>query len=293
MSHENKYIGRWYNEKLNIHYYPGLLKSVGDETNIHLRRANNRIGNSFQDISSKLEIIGYHVHSIKDRLKQSEQILPKILLDVENSISRNFTTRHRAAIDKNRWIEFYDYVLVSHIEGALIQSKALLDSIAQMYSIAFNREIKTFSKYGRSLLNDINQLKNEFDSFKIELTQIIKEHKETWIDDIIKNRDIVVHYGQLRNFRCPMLLLDERTKYSVEEVRVATMPNEESVFDFSSDLLNDVHIFTKSIMKVIFTKLTNNAKESDLTEFKSLPSRNALCPCGSGDKYKSCHGKIA
>jgi len=293
MADDDKYIALWYNEKLNIDYYPGLLKSVSDNTNIHLRRSNNRIGNSFQDICSKLEIIGYHIQCIKDRLELGEKLLPEMLHGLENDISPDIVIRGRAGIEKNRWVEFYDYVLASHIEGALIQSKALLDSIAQMYSIAFKSDIRTFSKYGKSILNDINGLKDEFENFKSDLTRIIIEHKGIWIDDTIKNRDIVVHYGQLRKFRCPMIQLDERVKYPVKEVAVATMPNGISVLDFSSNLLNNVYSFTESVVEVLFYKFTNDAKKSTLPEMRSRPARNSLCPCGSGERYKFCHGKMA
>jgi preprotein translocase subunit SecA len=32
--------------------------------------------------------------------------------------------------------------------------------------------------------------------------------------------------------------------------------------------------------------------ESDQTTWGN-PSRNDLCPCGSGEKFKHCHGKLA
>ncbi|MDR0406698.1 MAG: SEC-C domain-containing protein [Holosporales bacterium] len=42
---------------------------------------------------------------------------------------------------------------------------------------------------------------------------------------------------------------------------------------------------------------TNNALETGLipgesAEVEQNISRNALCPCGSGLKYKHCHGKL-
>lgn len=293
MSNSDKYIGRWYNEKLNVEYYPDLLKSVADNTNIHLRRKNNRIGNSFQDITSKLEIISYHIFSINMRIELGGNLLPEMLDDLEVDISKDINIRRRAGIEKNRWIEFYDYVLISHIEGALIQSKALLDSIAQMYSIAFNRDIRTFSKSGKSILNDINALNDKFASYQVALSKVISEHKEIWIDETIKYRDFVVHYGQLREFRCPMLQLDERTVYPISDVNQAAMPNGASISNFSSGLLNNTHDFTKDVMKILFSKLTNDARESVLPDLKNKPARNSLCPCWSGEKYKNCHGKLA
>lgn len=292
MADSTKYIGRWYNENLNVKYYSNLLATVGNSTNIHLRRSDNRISNSYSDIASKLEIISFHIYNIEKRLKLGIELLPTMLLDLENDISSNTSTRQIAGKLKNHWIEFYDYELTSHIEGALIQSKALLDSLTQLYSLAFNRKkIKNFCNLGKNILNDISNLENQHNHYKMQLTSIISEEKKIWIDTIIKYRNLVTHHGQLRDFRCPMLNLDQRTKYETDDVIEASMPNGVSVMKFSRDLLNDTHRFSQKLVGLLFDKLTNDARSKTIS-FEILPPRNSLCPCSSGDKFRNCHGKL-
>ena len=39
-------------------------------------------------------------------------------------------------------------------------------------------------------------------------------------------------------------------------------------------------------------QMLNNAKAIVFTMIKNGSSRNSRCICGSGDKYKHCHGKL-
>lgn len=67
------------------------------------------------------------------------------------------------------------------------------------------------------------------------------------------------------------------------------IPNEESIPH--PELQNLIHEASSSILSnqpILSNNNTiNNGKVGEIT-----PSRNSMCPCGSGKKYKHCHGKL-
>jgi hypothetical protein len=248
-------VARWYNERLNEPYYPNLIKDVASSTDLSLRRSDTRIGNAFHDISGKLEQIGYHVHTIAERLKRSLELLPIMLQDLKRDIGSNIDGHLHAARNSDRRVEFYDYILNSHIESMLIQGKALLDSTSQFYSIAFKRNIRTFGDSGDNLLNDIGNLPGGSKEYAGRLRVVVEGGKQSWIDNLIEYRDSVVHFGQLRGMYGPMLRLDERIEYRLEDVSPAVMPNGVPVEPYANSILHSAHSFEKDMMIILFERL--------------------------------------
>jgi len=291
MKKDDRHVGRWYNERLNKHYYLEHILKVGDNTNLHLRRSNDRIGNSYNDISSKLEIIGFHINSIMNRLNFGKELLPEMLVDLSEDLSSNKAPHIDNEKQKDLWIEFYDYEVTVHLEGLLIQAKALLDSLSQSYSLGFSRDIRTFSKSGKNILNDLKSIKSKHPLYSANLIDLIEDAKVDWIDTLIKYRDLVAHFGQLREFRCQMLKLTEKFHYEPEDVNNTKMPDGTDLDKYCSDILNHIHDFSAEFVRIVHLQLGDESVKSAIS--KNKINRNSPCPCGSGHRYKNCHGKVA
>jgi len=246
---------RWYNERLNQKYFDELKKSVADCTDLTLRRKDARISNAYHDIDSKLDQICYHCSIIFERIKLSNEILPNMLSDLSKEMVQYFKLRSSIPKKNDMYAEFYDYILNSHIEALLIQVKALLDSTAQFYSIAFNRDVRSFSKSGKNWINDINNLPETETIYIIELCKFIKNAKELWIDELIRYRDEVVHFGQLRKMRGLLVKLENKHIYDVKEVKQPSMPNKILINEYTSMVLHESHKFEIAMMTIFFKRL--------------------------------------
>jgi hypothetical protein len=249
------FVGRWYNDRLNPIYYQAIFDSVALVSDRHLRRTNTRIGNAFHDITSKLEIIGLHVHSIRERLRLGGITLAAMLQDLEADLNTDPAGNRHAAMDADWRVEFYDYVMVAHFEGLLIQSKALLDSLCQLYSIAFTRNVRTFSNAGVNLMNDLDHLGADLASYAPRIKSLLEGAKPKWIDRLVTFRDQVVHYGQLRDMHCQMLRLDGRLKYTERDVVPAVVPGDQPLGRFVALILDEAHAFARDMVAVCFERL--------------------------------------
>lgn len=292
MSQEER-VGRWFNERINPDYYQELRMTVHHASDLNIRRKIVRVGNAYHDIDSKLQSIAYHVHNIRSKVEVGRECLPAMIEDLVKDVSSNMEVYRRAVRSTPHIVEFYDQELIANFESFLVQTKALLDSLAQFYSVTFHREIRTFSKKGKGLMNDIRQLKKKDSVCASRLEKLIESAKNKWIDQIIGYRDVVVHYGQLRELRCPSLILTEGVDYRVEDVQDSKLPNGESLNEFVESNLVSIFEFSRCVIEILFNHL--RLKPNVRREVDGYPqiSRNNQCPCGADAKYKNCHGKIA
>jgi len=248
-------IARWYNGRLNENHYQHLITEVASVTDLDLRRSDTRIGKAYHDIDSKLEQIGYHVYTIQGRMDLSRELMPALLLDLERDLRAHPDGYQHSASGSELRVEFYDYVSNSHMESLLIQTKALLDSTAQFYSLTFDRSIRTFSASGKKFVNDINGLSTKLKGYVVRLHELLESEKSAWIDRLIEYRDLVVHFGRLNGMHGSMLKLDERVRYTIEDVSPARMPNGAPVNEYAGFLLHSAHGFEKQMMQILFERL--------------------------------------
>ena len=87
------------------------------------------------------------------------------------------------------------------------------------------------------------------------MRNIITNAKKGWIDQTIKYRDEVVHFGQLRGFTCDLLPLSPKLKYDVSEVLPASMPDNTACSVFVEDLVNATHVYSREWLAVNFKRL--------------------------------------
>ncbi len=187
-----------------------------------------------------------------------------MLADLAADLETNVEQHRRVAGASNLVCEFRDHVLVAHLEGLLIQTKCLLDSLSQFYSLAFGRSIKTFSDKGDNLLMDLRNLGAKYVREAGEMTAIIRAAKTSWTDEAIEYRDELVHFGQLREFRCLYLPLTVATRYRPEDVRDSIMPNGRPTEAYFDSLLRHAHDFATAWLAIVFAQLrARHGPESD------------------------------
>jgi hypothetical protein len=265
MSKQTVHILRWYDEEMSPREFPDRLRAVDDVMDLDIRRNNNDIKDAVHDVQSKLEIIGYHAKMALDRMPWWKTFLPYSLEKLAEERKKTPIRVIRNALRTDKRIEFYDYIFVAHLEGVLVQSKALLDSISQFYSFTFKREIKNFESRGKKLLSDLDKIPDESQSYKNTLKNLIKEAKIMWIDKVIKYRDQVAHHGQLRKFHCPTLRLTDSLHYRLDDVTPAYMPDGSNAKEFIEMVLTQTHRFSADMLRVFFERLREDAVKSSHT----------------------------
>jgi uncharacterized protein len=72
--------------------------------------------------------------------------------------------------------------------------------------------------------------------------------------------------------------------------RIITLPNESKKLNYLCEGLKMFFAHTKKHMQDMARLLKSGRPASDIMQAKKKIGRNDLCPCGSGLKYKKCHG---
>lgn len=262
---KTSYLLQWFHPLLNIPAYEEMFTPVHKASNLQIRRNNHRIGNQFSDISSKLEIARFHGRSAVARISFARSKTKKMMADFEKDF------RSGPQRDVVSSIEFRDYELVAHVEGVLIQSKCLLDSLAQLYSISFDRSIKTFSKSGKNFISDLKYLSETNKLESIALQDLVESAKGEWIDEAIAYRDELVHFGQLRKFRCLHFPVDPGSVHRFHDVLDSVMPNGEATATYIVALLKSMHEFSAKWVAIMFRRLEDREKALRNYPVVSLP----------------------
>jgi hypothetical protein len=263
---EVQHVGRWYHPSINPELREDLKRSVSDVTDLEVRRKNNRVGNAYHDVDSKLDTIACHAVQATERLVLARQMMPKMLAELD----AGRTEQNRRLSERvHKSVEFYDLVFAAHTEGLLIQSKALLDSLVQFYSVVFDRKVKSFSgsgsnageRCGRNLLNDLSSLGIEDRGDAQDLEKEIRKAKEEWIDRAVVYRNEVVHFGQLRGMRCHLLRLTDAAEHQPDQVAPPTMPDGQPTDGFIDSVVEGAHSFTRQFLRILFDRIRKNRKK--------------------------------
>jgi hypothetical protein len=254
-SEDNTYVIQWFHSLLNPPSFEELAKPVWDATDLTLRRTNHRVANQFHDVSSKLELSRFHVRSAVDRLQFSRENVPAMLTELSKDLRKDLHNTNRKAAAYKIICEFRDHLLVAHLEAFLIQSKCLLDSLSQFHSLAFGRTIKTFSGRGENVLKDLKHLGKLRAEAAESIKAMLENAKASWIDQAITYRDEVVHFGQLRDFRCLHLHLKPPIRFLPEDVNEATMPSGEEAKIYMNRVLRQSHELSATWLSIIFSQL--------------------------------------
>lgn len=250
------FLARYYSTHLSRpRFFSELDRLVWDAIDREIYRGNRKISTVCQEMKYKLETVRYHAHSALDRLQVARRNLDEILREVEKDVGVD-PTRHLAfTLENTCRVEFYDFFLVAHLEGLLIQTKGALDSLMAFYNIGFERNLFGFKSSGQRLLKDLENLGAGWVVYAEELRELISEAKDSWIDQLITYRDELIHRGQLRDLRCMLLPLSSKLTYTPDEVAPARMPDGVECEVYIKNTLHAIHDLCRSFYTVVFRKL--------------------------------------
>jgi preprotein translocase subunit SecA len=211
---------------------------------------------------------------------------------VKSAISLDLSSRYDAAKQD----------LINKIESFNNQSEIfqyLFDFTKKTYQLLSeeNGQVKLFQTYFNLLLQVMDELWMEHLETMSDIRSGIFLNSYAQKDPLIEYKNIGfdrfdIMIGQINHYLVSRL-------FKVKKVELTKLEVEQ--------LLTNIADIDKVLEKGAFDLLTENMEPnqesaSDDTEFKSSkPSinyskvekvgRNELCPCGSGKKYKNCHGK--
>ncbi|MDR4519407.1 MAG: SEC-C domain-containing protein [Nitrosomonas sp.] len=266
---------------------------------------------------SRLAIFLYHYNIISNSINSDKDKLferttdPKTPVD---DLSEPLVQKGAVAI--------YDGVSYqTALHGLLYSLKSFLDVFAFFVAKYLHPEVKGIS-FGKGKVDGekisggslINWLKNsKFDGFekKDELAEIVCNHSRDWINEAIKYRDDLTHRTNIDGFVDMHVVLEATKPYiKKENIKSPSMPNNLPLNEYADATLNHLINFIKQIVEILpnvdltklnykieFNKTDSTAIRIEYDDGKDKVrdkkiSRNAPCHCGSGKRYKECHGKL-
>ena len=191
------------------------------------------------------------------------------------------------------------------VADEIIDQYAPLKSYSDQWDIAsIENEIKTYFNASLNIKemidNDIDQ-----DQLKKKVYQIIDSNSE--------NRSLKAPKDTINNLEKMVLLqiLDDKWKDHINNLeqlrqtiglrgygqRDPLNEYKNEAFGLFEDLLSSLKmdvskIFSRMILKKSVDNESDSQKDKQDTPINKKIPRNSTCPCGSGKKYKHCHGKI-
>ncbi|MFD4927382.1 preprotein translocase subunit SecA [Peribacillus butanolivorans] len=150
----------------------------------------------------------------------------------------------------------------------------------------------------------LDKVKEDYDQKEAELSEdqmrefekviVLRAVDSKWMDhiDAMEQLRQGIHlraYGQIDPLR-----EYQSEGFAMFEAMIASMEDEVAKYIMKAEIRNNLE------RKEVIKGQAVNPKEEDGGKVKKAPARkkdevgrNALCPCGSGKKYKNCHGNLA
>ncbi|MGE7763765.1 preprotein translocase subunit SecA [Peribacillus sp. NPDC096540] len=150
----------------------------------------------------------------------------------------------------------------------------------------------------------VGKVKEDYDQKEAELSEdqmrefekviVLRAVDSKWMDhiDAMEQLRQGIHlraYGQIDPLR-----EYQSEGFAMFEAMIASMEDEVAKYIMKAEIRNNLE------RKEVIKGQAVNPKEEDGGKVKKAPARkkeevgrNALCPCGSGKKYKNCHGNLA
>ena len=98
----------------------------------------------------------------------------------------------------------------------------------------------------------INWLRKSAPAQYMELSEVILKHSKDWINLVVRDRDTIIHYGDLRELppmRVP--LRPENPPFSAKEIEPPKMPNGDDVREYVQYLSKKFHEFLEETIPLI------------------------------------------
>jgi preprotein translocase subunit SecA len=292
-----------------------------------ITKVYNAIG-ADEDLPIELKMISRQVENAQKKVEGRNFTMRKNVLkydDVMNVQREVIYKQRRQVLDgenlKNSIVNMMDSVAEElvplYVEGekALINVEALDVEINKIFDVNMRDFIKEHRKHAEEVVEELKtrahkryeekeaEINNEEEFRELERIVVLKVVDEKWMDHIdamdeLKNGIGLRAYGQQ----------DPVVKYRVEGMDMF----EEMVANIKIDVVKILtHIrkrenikrseaakITGAALEAIHSvdggkRMTDEGQKVNRTVVNEEPKvgRNDLCPCGSGKKYKNCHGK--
>jgi len=128
----------------------------------------------------------------------------------------------------------------------------------------------------------------------VKRAEMFQKHDQFTPGDRAPTTIATIIRGTLDNILVCLRYYLARTKTSEDSIKLRTIVAEE-ICTTLTKLLNDVHATLNDPTQILPKKAGGTWDENDFIQEATYTwgnvSRNAPCPCGSGKRYKHCHGK--
>ncbi|MEI9927040.1 MAG: preprotein translocase subunit SecA, partial [Sphingomonas sp.] len=199
---------------------------------------------------------------IEDWIKSEEAIDPEMLEERIREAADSVVTAKAADLDAETWTQIEKSILLQNLDHHWKEHLAMLDALRQVIHLRAYAQ-KT----------PINEYKHEaFALFERMLAQIREDVTRT------------LAYAQ---FRMATPELPELPDFLTTHVDPFTGDDDTADWDGGS-----AGLVTTRLPQLGIPLPTGEETGSDPAEWEGRVSRNAPCPCGSGRKYKHCHGAL-
>ena len=207
----------------------------------------------------------------------------KQLLEFDNIIDnqRNIIYSKREMIINDDILNFIKETEEEFISNLLEGSEDEIKNFHSTLAFLQNKDINNKSIY----LDSFNEIKKQnFDMHKDIYEKILRQVSLTILDKNWHN-----HIQELTNIRMSVSLSGYGGKDPVNEFRKAS-------FAAFNNLVYEIQKQMVLVLNNIKIADQDSTKPEEKKLLNSIPKkigRNDACPCGSGKKYKNCHGNIA
>lgn len=127
----------------------------------------------------------------------------------------------------------------------------LIDSKAKIYGF-HKAKINNEQLAGGNYINWLQRSVPQTRDIK-SLNKLVYGNVKSWINDVVKYRDQIIHYGEIKNLKPVRIIIKEKpkTKYKKSDLIQASMPNNISVLDYCQDIVSNLNSFTMNCIKLL------------------------------------------
>ncbi|MFN2258864.1 MAG: SEC-C metal-binding domain-containing protein, partial [Parasphingopyxis sp.] len=199
-----------------------------------------------------------------DEWMKEEELDPQIIEDRVYDLAEKELAAKSKDVPKNDWLSIQKSILLQNLDIQWKEHLATLDALRQVVHLRSYAQKKPIDEYKREA----------FAMFQRMLAIIREEVTRT------------LAFAQLKRPEPPPL--PELPDFITSHIDPLT----------GEDNTNDIDAGTRGLipMRMPPRQTAQRSPQADLTDdpakWAGQVSRNAPCPCGSGRKYKHCHGKL-
>ncbi|MEP9357229.1 preprotein translocase subunit SecA [Sphingomonas sp. KR3-1] len=201
---------------------------------------------------------------VEQWIKDEAQIEPEIVEERIRAAADQLVEAKSGDLEPETWSQVEKSILLQNLDHHWKEHLAMLDAL---------RQVVHLRAYAQK--TPINEYKHEaFSMFERMLEQIREDVTRT------------LAFAQFRMEPAPQLpdLPDFLTTH------IDPLTGEDDSYDYDGGAAG---LVTTRLPQMGIPQPTGDELGTDPAQWEGLVSRNAPCPCGSGRKYKHCHGQVA